>query len=269
MKIIISHDIDHLSFREHLSDLFILKYIVRAKIEWLAGKIGLSELYRRLIRIFSNKLQNLDELMDFDKAQSIPSTFFIGVNQGKGLNYPAPEAEKWIRRIMDNGFEIGVHGVNYENINEIRKEYERFIRYSGKKKAGTRMHYLRMDKHTCEHLSDCGYIYDSSLYEMKPPHFYGTLWEFPLHIMDSYIIEAGGYFQKRKLAEAREVTRQRISLAAENKVEYLTVVFHDIYYADTFITWKQWYEWLISYLKKEGFEFISYDNAVKELNTRL
>ena len=41
MKVIISHDIDHITAREHLTDTIIPKFIIRNKIELLTGKIRL------------------------------------------------------------------------------------------------------------------------------------------------------------------------------------------------------------------------------------
>ena len=48
MKVIVSHDIDHLTVSEHLfKDAIVPKYYIRSYIELLSGKISLAELFNR------------------------------------------------------------------------------------------------------------------------------------------------------------------------------------------------------------------------------
>jgi len=45
MKVIVSHDIDHISVTEHLlKDLIIPKHIVRSHLEWMTGKLAFRKL---------------------------------------------------------------------------------------------------------------------------------------------------------------------------------------------------------------------------------
>lgn len=48
-------------------------------------------------------------------------------------------------------------------------------------------------------------------------------------------------------------------------IRYLTVLFHDRYFSDSFKAWKNWYIWFINWCSKNGFEFISYRKAIQEL----
>lgn len=78
MKIIISHDIDHLTVKEHLlKDLIIPKLIVRNQIELITGSVQLSEYFLRWKNILNNKMENIKEIVKFDKENGIPSTFFF------------------------------------------------------------------------------------------------------------------------------------------------------------------------------------------------
>ena len=76
-KIIISHDVDHLSSYEHFSDLIIPKFVVRALIEKAKGIISFEELILRYKDTIKGKWNFVCELSDFDKEHNIKSTFFF------------------------------------------------------------------------------------------------------------------------------------------------------------------------------------------------
>ena len=265
MKVIISHDIDHLSVWEHNKDFIIPKFITRASIELLLGKISITEYFLRYKDILKNKWQNLEELMIFNKSYNLPATFFIGVNNGVGLNYPLSRAEVWIKEIIKQGFEIGVHGIEYNNPDKIQQEYNTFKSLSGLDKFGIRMHYLRNHPKTLDYLYSAGYIFDSSIYDLKQPYWINSMVEFPLYIMDGNEIEAGKSWQSKNLNQAKETTFRKIELADKKNLKYLTILFHDRYFSDSFRTWKNWYIWLVEWLKQNNFEFISYREAINEL----
>ena len=188
MKLIVSHDVDHITAWEHKRDLILPKFVVRNFIEYELGYISGSEVRKRLRSILHNKWQNLDELMVFDRAHGVPSTFFLAVNNGKGLSYSVDAAGFWVRRILKKGFGVGLHGIGYKNLSSIKSEYETFKRLSGLKKFGIRMHYLMNSKETIKFFNQVEYLFDSTLYEMRNPYKIGNLWEFPLHIMDGYLL---------------------------------------------------------------------------------
>lgn len=265
MKVIISHDIDHVTAWEHKSDLIIPKQILRSLIELSLGYISISEIINRFSDILKNKWHNLESLMKYDKENSISSTFFIGVSNGKGLNYKIEDAEFWTRTILQEGFEIGVHGISFEKFNDIREEYTTFKNITGSDKFGIRMHYLRCDMDTLGLLSKAGYLYDTSIYEMKNPFKVGNFWEFPLHIMDGHVINKNARWQNQTLQQSQETTMRIIEEGFNKGIKYFTILFHDNYFSDSFKTLKEWYIWLISYLKDNHTEFINYDRAIKEL----
>ena len=66
MKVIVSHDVDHITIWEHYHDLAVLKALARSSIELISGKIGLVEYFLRFREIALNKHQYLDKLMRFD-----------------------------------------------------------------------------------------------------------------------------------------------------------------------------------------------------------
>jgi len=264
MKIIISHDVDHITVWEHKKDLIIPKFVARSFIEFGLKYISSFELKERFKSLIENKWQNIDELMQFNKINKIPSTFFIGVANGLGLSYSIKKAKFWIKKILREGFDIGVHGISFNNLDNMKNEYEIFKNLSGLEKFGIRMHYLRNSENMLGFLDKAGYLFDSTLYELKNPFKVGNLWEFPLHIMDGYIFYKNSRWQNQTLEQVKDKTKKIIENAYKNGIKYLTILFHDRYFSNSFQSWKNWYIWTIDYLKNSGFEFTSYRDAIKE-----
>lgn len=269
MKIIISHDVDSITAWEHKKDLIIPKFIIRNSIELAISKASFMEYFLRFKELAKNRFQNLEELMGLDKENKVPSTFFVGVNNGLGLSYSLEDADYWIKKIREKGFDVGVHGIAFDSFGGIQKEYEAFKRISGLDKFGIRMHYLRTSNDTLKFLNEAGYIFDSSLYKLENPYKAGDLWEFPLHIMDGYLFCNNSRWQNQNLGQVKDKTK-RITEEADTKgIKYFTVLFHDRYFSDSFKSWRDWYIWLINYLKKNGFEFMTYRGAIQQLEKEL
>lgn len=262
MKIIISHDVDHITAWEHTRDLIIPKFIIRSSFEFLSGKISVKEYLNRCRGFISNKWQNLEELMTFDKEGGIPATFFVGVAKGKGLSYNLADATYWIKRIVDNGFDVGLHGIAYQNYREMQKEYEIFIQASGLEKFGIRIHYLKLADCTLECLSKLGYLYDATTFKSKKVIKIGNLLEFPVHIMDTDLFCRGGGYQKLNLKQVMDKTKNILDQSLNKDVKYFTLLFHDRYFCDSYKAWRDWYIWVVDQLKESGFKFISYQEAL-------
>lgn len=269
MKVIISHDVDHITVWEHKKDLIIPKFIVRGSMELVIGKIGFTEYFLRFKDLAENKWQNSEELMEFDGGEQIPSTFFIGAANGVGLSYSLKNAEFWIKKTIEKGFDVGVHGIEFNDLGGIKKEYETFKQISGLSKFGIRMHYLRNSTDTLKFLNEVGYIFDSTLYKPENPFKVGGLWEFPLHIMDGYLFCENSKWQNKSLEQCKDKTRRIIDGAYKKDIKYLTILFHDTYFSNSFRSWKDWYIWAIGHLKNSGFEFTNYGEAIKELEKKV
>lgn len=264
MKVIVSHDIDHLTVSEHFRDRIIPKFLIRTHIELLNGKISFKEYISRFSDFFRNKWQNLEEVMNFDREMGIPSTFFAGMANGLGLSYSREAIRPWLERIIENGFDVGVHGIAYSNLHDIILERDAFREMTGLENFGIRMHYLRNDDSTIRLIRQAGYLFDSGKYELESPYKTDGLWQFPVHIMDTYQFHSGRPWQNVSLENAKKATETRLKQLYIANGKYLTVLMHDHYFSDGYNSWKNWYCWLISKLKSEGHTFTDFKTAIAE-----
>lgn len=265
-KIIISHDVDHLWSTDHIKDLIIPKLLVRSTIHLLQGKINLSNyLWRIWSCLPGNRWNRIPEILEFDKTNNIPSTFFFGMANGLGMSYPASKATCWIELVMNAGFDVGVHGINYTDTEKMAVEKEKFHRLSGLTEFGIRNHYVRYDNETFKKMSEIGYLFDTSQFckeqiRLNEPYKVGDMWEFPLHVMDGYVLHTGN-FDKAKLD-----IESALESAIKKKKMFFTFLFHDyMYNSKQYPEEKALYEWFINHCKSLGLDFVNYRNAIKEL----
>ena len=268
VKVIVSHDVDHLYRRDHwFRDFTYFKLIVRSAYQLLRRKITFREWWLRSISCFKKNRNCLFEVMDFDKKHGVASTFFFGVNQGLGMSYRPTEAVEIVRRVHTQGFSVGLHGICYDNYDGIKEEYNTFVRFYGFKPCGIRMHYVRYDDATFKNEARVGYPFDTTEFEkkksgtQKQPYQVEEMWEFPLTIMDGYL--------PQDIENAKKETLKKLQECREKNLEYITVLFHDYQFCDAYQDMKEWYIWLIRYFKDSAeYCFMSYEDAMKELETR-
>lgn len=266
MKILISHDVDHITAWEHKKDLIIPKFVIRNSLEFICGYISASEIGGRLKSLLSNRWNNLEELMAFDKGNNIPATFFVGVSNGNGLSYSRTDSESWIRKILEEGFEIGLHGIAFDGIKEIQAEHALFASISKLEKFGIRIHYLRNSPNTLSLLNKTGYLFDTSLFGLRDAFKSNDLWEFPVHIMDVNATCRNTRWQNQTLDQAKEAAKITLEKAFRQNIQYFTILFHDRYFHHDFKTLYEWYIWLMRYCKDNEFVFTTYAKALTELD---
>jgi hypothetical protein len=266
MKVIISHDVDHLTLREHLfKDFIVQKHFIRTYLELFKGKITISEFLLRHSDLWVNKWNNVVEIIEFNKINNIKSCFFFGMSNGLGLNYDYKKTKNLIKAAINNNFEVGVHGIEFDNFSEMQNEFEKFKLISGLHNFGIRFHYLRSNNKTLSSLAKIGYSFDSTRIDFSKVYIQSGITEFPLHLMDSWIMYGDRKFQNCNLDQAKSKTIKFIDDAVKNKIDYFSILFHDFYFSNRFETWKEWYIWLIAYLKSNNFKFITYKEAIEEI----
>ena len=263
MKIIVSHDVDHLYGSDHYKDLIYPKLWLRETLSLLKRNITFSQWWRRLLGVFSKERNYIEQLMKYDEGNGIPSSFYFGMDNILGMSYKYIKAIPYIKKLQSHGFDVGVHGASFDDEESMLIEFNRFKEISGVSPLGIRMHYVRYDDETFEKLSRCGYLYDATEFVksegtcLKEPYKVGRMWEFPLNLMD-------GYLPKRPEGK-KEASLRWLQEAEEKGLPYFSILFHDYQFCDGYAYERDWYMWLVEYLKKRGYTFISYLDAVQEL----
>jgi len=259
MKIVISHDIDHLSVKEHVfRDLIIPKYIFWSILELIKKKISLKTFFRKITGLFEKDAwNNLEELLNFDKLNNVNPTFFVAVNNGKGISYSKKQAKWAIDLIKKYNFDVGVHGICYDDYEEMKKEYEDFKKISGLNSFGIRMHYLRVSQNTFKNMAKIGYLFDTTVLSESLAQQYNidSLVEIPFHIMDGNLL---GPEVNYTFEEVKQKTLDFLNKAEKENKNYVGILFHQRYFSDEFPHYKNWYVWLINYCKERKYEFVNY-----------
>lgn len=268
MKIIISHDVDHITAHEHFFDLFLFKYFVRNILELLNKEITYIEFKNRTLNVLHDKFNNIETLFNYDKEHSVKPTFFIGITKGLNLSYNPEQAKKWIELLLDEKIPVYIHGINYNTNEGILKEKGLFKKISGACPRGIRMHYLRTDDKTLLRLAGAGYRFDSTVFSLVNPYKIENLWEFPVSMMDSYLIYGESRHQTKSLEQIKNATIQCIEKAKHLGIQYFTIITHDFYFTDSFRKFREWYIWLIDYFNVHNYEFCNFDDAMLELETQ-
>jgi len=263
MKVIISHDVDALFRNDHYHDLIYPKQQVRCCIKLIKGECTFNEWILRLTSPFKKRQNNIKALMEFDKCNNIESTFFFGMAKGLGMSYSKEKPLAYTTLLKKNGFDVGVHGISFDDYDLMKKERDDFIKTIGFMPEGIRMHYVRFNDSTFKLLSKVGYLFDSTEFDkkkgylIKSPYKVNGMWEFPLTIMDGYLPE--------KFGDMQLMTKKIIKEAEQSKLEYITILLHDPYFCDAFSAKRDWYLWLIDYLKSKHYTTISFTKAIREL----
>lgn len=270
MKVIISHDVDHLYTGEHWrKDLILEKFLVRSTLQLLKGEIPLVVLWERIKSVFRNRYCRIPEILEYDSEHKIPSTFFFGMANILGMSYSPKQAEPWIKYVVDRGFDAGVHAAIIDDFSEMMKEYNTFRNLNILESFGTRVHCVRYDNATFSKMAEIGYKFDSSEFNknfiwLKQPYPVvakngNRMWEFPLNVMDGYVLEHDEKNAKAKVLDA-------LDRAKREDCNYFTFLFHDIYFNEqTFPVWAGFYKWFVTMCEERKFEFISYNKAIEEL----
>ncbi len=235
--ICLTHDIDAV----HLSNLAIVYEAVQAlqKLQVTKSfKILLSKVKKN-----PNAVLNIRKFMDLEAKYGAKSSFyFLALDKkNRDFNYRIDELNEELRNIIDNGWEVGLHGGHeaYNNLNQVKKEKERLENVIGKKVIGYRNHFLRFKVPTTwELLKEAGFGYDTTFgyadcvgfrngmcHPFKPFNLntneYIDILEIPLTIMDGTLFD----YMKLDMKQAWEITK-RIIDTVEKHNGVMTILWH-------------------------------------------
>ncbi len=259
MKVILSHDVDHLFLYEHWTDSFIPGLCLRSIRAFLSG-VPLKIVLKR----FSLRQNRIEELVQFEKSQGASSSFFFGMQKGRNLSYNWKSSAAYIEILIKAGFEVGLHAQRAKTKSHYYTQMERMASLLPQDSiVGGRFHYLKVEDEGLNFLSEKGYQFDSSAYggDIKKT---GKVWNIPMSIMD-----AGSLSHiKNNLEEVKKTTLNLLESSEKKGNDFFVVNFHDIYYSEGYPWHKEWYHWLIVVLKERGLEFCSFKEAIELMEKR-
>lgn len=258
MKVICSHDVDHLFIYEHWKDKFIPGLMLRTFADFKSGIIDQKGAYKR----FRYRTNRINELVTFNQKNNVPANFFFGMRNALSLSYSSTVAAPIIKDLSDNGAFIGLHGISYDSFAKLNEEKTKLDDILGYKSIGVRNHYLRQNSSTKDLMHNCGFLFDSTDCEPASSHTLDNgMIEFPISIMDVDVIKP-----KKKLEEILKETFDIVEMAIQSGQDFFVINFHDIYFEkEAYPLHFLWYVRLIEYLAAKGLQFISFQDAVGKI----
>jgi hypothetical protein len=246
----LSHDVDFTGIREHKFDMtmwgFLYRAVVGSLFDVLRGKRSWSRLvqnWRAACSLPFVYLGLLDDFwLEFDRYLEIEkglnaTYFFIPFKNCPGTlkTGPAPEhrAAKYdivecrddLRKMMEQGCEVGLHGIDaWRDSQRAQIESSRIREMTGQTTVGIRMHWLYFDEESSKNLDRAGFSYDSTFgyndavgfragttQVFSPPGAQALL-ELPLNIQDTAMF----YPSRMNLSEtqALESCKQLLKVTA-------------------------------------------------------
>jgi len=192
LKIALTHDIDRTKKTyQHISKP------IRALLK---GNI------RECIKLLGTVLKRgnywtFEDIVQIESRYNVKSTFFF-LNESIKFNILRPKTFKLsfgrynifnpkiinlIKKLDNNGWEIGVHGSynSYKNIELLKAEKNALESIVGHPIMGVRQHYLNLDYHTWSKQNEAGFSYDSSYGYTRSIGFKDNIFR-PFHPLNNY-----------------------------------------------------------------------------------
>jgi len=226
----LTHDVDFGGIRRHKLDYTMWGFVYRALFgsfsEYAKGNIPFAQVMKNWTAVFSLPLVYLGIIKDFwddferylEIETHLASTFFLipfknraGENMEgqfhgrRATAYDIGDLRKQTERLINRGFEIGLHGIDaWNNAEKGKQEMNRIVEMTGQKDIGVRIHWLFFNRRSPAILEQAGFDYDSTFgYNETIGYKAGTtqvfrplgidrLLELPLHIQDTAL-----FFPKR------------------------------------------------------------------------
>lgn len=258
----LTHDIDFVGIRDHLSDHSMWGFLYRATVgslrNFLSARLSLARLFRSWLAVASLPFVYAGWAKDFWEPfewylaveKGLPATYFlIPFKRRPGEKVPGPHASRrataydvsdlphWTAVLLKEGCELGVHGIDaWHSAEKGHDELATVAAVKGESSTGIRMHWLLRDANTPSVLERAGYAYDSTFgynetvgyragtSQVFRPLGAQTLLELPLHIQDGALF----FPQRLNLSEPDAARRCQVLIGNAGKFGgVLTVLWHD------------------------------------------
>lgn len=257
----LSHDVDHLSLREHWIDGFLCRYLYNLARENLLWRFrpgrAVDSYWGVLLALLGHdRWETIDALLAAEKQAGVTSSWFVPMRKGLGISYGADEAGRVVRRLLDAGQEVGLHGQSPDDSDELAREVSDLSMMTGAPITGLRMHYLRLTSEVLSGAQRAGLAYDSTVMDRRlskpadnallaPRLVRDDLMEIPVHIMDSDLFSGTGF--GLDLVSALDHCRCLIKRAADLG-RLLVINLHPNYYSRQSPETRAWYDGLLAEL---------------------
>ena len=194
-----------------------------------------------------NPIWNFKDIMALEEKYVAKSSFyFMGLEKGdQDFNYEPEDLSQEMGHIIDQGWEVGLHGGHeaFKNLDVLKREKDRLEKVLGKKVIGYRNHFLRFRvPDTWELLTEAGFEYDATYghsycvgfrngmchpfrpYNLKTNSEIDIL-EIPLAIMDMTLYDT----YMRLDAQSAWMVAKNLIDTAEKYNGVLTILWHNTY----------------------------------------
>jgi peptidoglycan/xylan/chitin deacetylase (PgdA/CDA1 family) len=213
-----------------------------------------------------NPWWNFNDIMALEEKYGAKSSFYFLTLDGEDLdfNFKIEDLEHEMGNIIDNGWEVGLHGghVAYTNLGEIKEEKTKLEKVLGKKVIGYRNHFLKFKvPDTWELLSKADFKYDTTFgyadcvgfrngmcHPFKPFNLNTNeeidISVIPLTIMDCTLFD----YMKLDFNKAWDVTKMLIDTVEKNN-GIIAILWHNTYMVDDKL---KFYEKILNYCDETG-----------------
>lgn len=297
----LTHDVDFVGIRRHRFDATMFGFIYRALFSSLIRAMRGSLSWKKVLANWKAVASlpgiylgiQKDVMIQFDRyaelEQDLPSTFFLipyknrpGINldgrtaNGRAVKYDIDDIAPEVQKLLARGCEIGLHGIDaWNSIERGADERMRVHRMTGVHEMGIRMHWLYFADESPMALEKAGFSYDSTAgYNDAVGYRSGTsqafrlpgttLYELPLHIMDTALLCPA----RMALSEAAAFERvKEICSHASASGGALTINWHHRSVGPERF-WDDLYGNLLGEMKKNGAWFATARDAVSWFSKR-
>lgn len=298
----LTHDVDHPLLRQHKFDHTFFGFLYRATIGSLSnvfrGRASLRNLLTNWVAAFKLPFVHFGLAKDFwcnfdtyvSLEAGIPSTYFVIPFKGyagrtqkgkahrrRAAGYSASEIADHLRKLINSGCEVGLHGIDaWLDSSKGGEELEQIRQATGIPATGIRMHWLYFDELSPSMLERAGADYDSTIgYNETIGYRTGTtqaykpleanqLLELPLQIMDTAL------FFPCYLDLSPQEARTQVSNMINNAIQFggsITINWHDRSIAPERL-WGGFYTQLVDELKSKQCWFATAADTVSWFRKR-
>jgi hypothetical protein len=258
----LTHDVDFTGIREHKFDStmwgFLYRAIVGSLVAAARSRLAWSRCWTNWKAAFSLPLVYCgwkdDFWLEFDRYKEIEkelgSTFFFipfknrpGTREGRpapkrrGAKYDFSEITGQVRDLVNQGCEVGLHGIDaWQDAAKAEIEAALIRDAVGKPEIGVRMHWLYFDQQSPKALEEAGFSYDSTfgyndavgfragtaqVFSIPPAD---SFLELPLTVQDTALFYPGRMHlsESKAMESCRQLMRQLVCYGGSMTVNWHT-----------------------------------------------